>query len=1639
MKANFFKLAICFKSCGYCTERNMTEWYYVDADRQQAGPRKVGEMKTLWEKKTIDADTLVWNEDQEGWKTIESIPGLLKALRQATRRPSVAPPPVPKVPTKLKAPEKSPRQSVKKVSNDKEKGSKSPVAPAKKKSPAAPAKKSPTAPAASPKAKAKRSKSKASPKMALKEDGWNEIFTPNGVPYYLHGKTGELSWDKPPELAGDEDENEKAENWLFVTDPEEGYIPLKVTGDGQGMTLHGRRKTYVEKDVYEKITAKSLLLKLEDDLVHMKEVNEATITHCLRERFLKDQIYTSIGDIIISINPWKGLPLYTPEIIDQYAHHSGEKLPPHVFDTARRSYAEVVDHQGKVSVLISGESGAGKTEATKQILTYLSEVAGGTSNIAAKLLAANPVLEAFGNAKTLRNNNSSRFGKYMQVYFDAQSRIESCYIKNYLLEGSRLVLQPNGERSFHIFYQLCAGLNEKTKDFLKLGDARDYAYLNSSGCIKIDGMDDKEEFEDVEAALTNLGFGDDERTSMLKISAAVLHLGNVIFESIEGESGHVSKIADSSSNGLSIISSLLGVDVNDLKRVLIQRQITLRGETMSVELSKEKAEHGRDAFAKKIYGFLFNWIVQRINKSMSSRQIADKQNDDDDQAAYVGILDIFGFEIFEVNSFEQLCINFCNEKLQQHFNTNTFRSEEELYLREGIPFDHIEYKDNQDVLDLIEKKPSGILVVLDDEVSVPRGSDKSFLNKLSKRQKKHPRFVANQRARNKFGVNHYAGKVEYTIDNFCEKNKDRLEEDVASMLTESKEPLVEEIMSETKTMLDLKKKGMSTTRATRYRTRTQGGQFRLSLNSLMAALNTTKPYYVRCVKSNNIKKPGVFNGKMCLEQLRYAGVFEAVRIRMQGYPFRYDHEHFFKRFKCLAPPPDKMIDSLNGCQYVIEKLSRVDKDLRKCHVGHSMVLYRSKQNAILELRRVNLVREKVVVLQCAWRGVRGRRLVKAIRFHVPILEKAIAKRDKGELETAINNASGLWFEPRVYKSAVFILQNLEKEVRIRKELSTLETMDPDKNYEEFQEVVNKVKDIQKHDNGAFQDDLSIRVVEIFSTVEERREVIKDLKLSTKNIDKDGLEGALERLEAVKERWGNDFCAAEEREAQRALERVRKEEQYAREIMDFVTKEGVTGEAGALSTNTSVAVHLKESIDVLEKFEAHVPAAIEALKQGRIVLTMREMVATALASEESIDSSVWNDVQNAVAAANEIEFVATEVNLIKEEIALRSKIDDVVKKLEVSLEEREEDRLVLCLEQGLALGLPTHSNGRYREIYYDAQRIAQQLGEIRSILEDGMRTKNIKKLNAGIEKANKIKFTSSSVRKAQGILDEIRRTTVFGDNAIESANITELRIFLERCIAQKLNLPKRQTRAKEILALPESKLLQLQLKCALKKEEMGRVTEITLRIKEIFFLEHGGKFQFSSFINLKRRSQFAKRYGVSQDHLRRNMLQWTDEPIHTSLTNMDDLECKRLATRYFKNILGYMGDRQYSYPVLLGHEVIQAGIEHVGLRDEIYCQMTKQLIKNPSPASQRRGWNLMALALSSFPPSDELENFLEMFLRENDQLRSVRKLHKIIFGGALPEAISLGHMERIQSKGARFSIVERGEGKNHRFSVAMGKD
>lgn len=625
-----------------------------------------------------------------------------------------------------------------------------------------------------------------------------------------------------------------------------------------------------------------------DDLVLLPKITEDQIVDNLKRRYGVDLIYTNIGPVLISVNPFRNLGISGEEYVEMYRGHIAHELPPHVFALAEAAYRSMKDYHENQCVIISGESGAGKTEAAKLIMQYISSVSGKSEKVEYVkhvILESNPLLEAFGNAKTLRNNNSSRFGKYFEIQFDKAGDPVGGRITNYLLEKSRVCYQNQGERNFHIFYQMLAGASRQEQEMFALSTPDYFHYLNVSGCYTVEGVDDAEDYKEVRNAMNVIGLSKQEQDDILRTCASVLHLGNIAFH--EDDKGNA---VVSDANTLAYASSLLQVPDQSLSNALLFRVINTGGtggggrrSTYNVPQNVEQANAARDALAKSIYDRMFSWLVERVNISLQLYK-APFQN-------VIGILDIFGFEIFESNGFEQFCINFVNEKLQQFFIEKTLKEEQEEYVREGIKWEPIKYFNNQIVCDLIEgKAPPGIFSLLDDVCytihAQSTGTDLKFMEKMSGPFGSHLHWKGFTSA---FQIKHYAGEVNYEAEGFCDKNKDTLFFDLIETMQCSSSQFIIDLFPENTGQLQKK------------RPTTAGFKIKTSATALMQTLAQCNPHYIRCIKPNETKRAKDFDLSRVRHQVQYLGLLENVRVRRAGFCYRATFERFVRRYKKLSP------------------------------------------------------------------------------------------------------------------------------------------------------------------------------------------------------------------------------------------------------------------------------------------------------------------------------------------------------------------------------------------------------------------------------------------------------------------------------------------------------------------------------------------------------------------------------------------------------------------------------------------------------------------------------------------------------------------------------------------------------------------
>ncbi|XP_068849767.1 unconventional myosin-Vb [Capricornis sumatraensis] len=703
----------------------------------------------------------------------------------------------------------------------------------------------------------------------------------------------------------------------------------------------------------------------ENDLTALSYLHEPAVLHNLKVRFLEsNHIYTYCGIVLVAINPYDQLPIYGQDVIYAYSGQNMGDMDPHIFAVAEEAYKQMARDEKNQSIIVSGESGAGKTVSAKYAMRYFTTVSGSASdtNIEEKVLASSPIMEAIGNAKTTRNDNSSRFGKYIQIGFDKRYRIIGANMRTYLLEKSRVVFQADDERNYHIFYQLCAAASLPEFKELALTCAEDFFYTSQGGNTVIEGVDDAEDFEKTRQAFTLVGVRESHQISIFKIIASILHLGNVEIEAErDGESCRVSP----EDEHLSDFCRLLGVEHSQMEHWLCHRKLVTTSETYVKTMSLQQVVNARDALAKHIYAQLFHWIVEHVNKALHTSL---------KQHSFIGVLDIYGFETFEVNSFEQFCINYANEKLQQQFNSHVFKLEQEEYMKEQIPWTLIDFYDNQPCIDLIEAK-LGILDLLDEECKVPRGTDQNWTQKLYDRHSGSQHFQKPRMSNKAFIVIHFADKVEYLSDGFLEKNRDTVYEEQINILKASKFPLVADLFHDGKdsapattasSKINIRPSRRPMKASNKEHKKTVGYQFRSSLHLLMETLNATTPHYVRCIKPNDEKLPFHFNSKRAVQQLRACGVLETIRISAAGYPSRWSYHDFFNRYRVLVKKRDLAnADKKAICRSVLESLI---KDPDKFQFGRTKIFFRAGQVAYLEKLRADKFRAATIMIQKTVRG-----------------------------------------------------------------------------------------------------------------------------------------------------------------------------------------------------------------------------------------------------------------------------------------------------------------------------------------------------------------------------------------------------------------------------------------------------------------------------------------------------------------------------------------------------------------------------------------------------------------------------------------------------------------------------------------------
>ncbi|XP_075557544.1 myosin heavy chain 10 isoform X1 [Dermacentor variabilis] len=783
-----------------------------------------------------------------------------------------------------------------------------------------------------------------------------------------------------------------AKKLIWVPHESQGFVAASVKGErGDELeveVLETGKRFLVSKDDVQKMNPPKF--NKVEDMAELTCLNEASVLHNIKDRYYSGLIYTYSGLFCVVVNPYKKLPIYTEKVIELFKGKKRHEVPPHIFAVTDGSYRSMLQDREDQSILCTGESGAGKTENTKKVIQYLAYVASskprsstssaihsesGTvphnyqppvfnmGELEQQLLQANPILEAFGNAKTVKNDNSSRFGKFIRINFDASGFIAGANIETYLLEKSRAIRQARDERCFHVFYQLLHGATPEQKKEYLLEDAKSYTFL-THGHVPVPGVDDAQEFRNTVKAMTIMGLNQEDLNCIFRVVSAVLLFGNMEFR--QERNSDQATLPDNTV--AQKVSHLLGLNVTEMTKAFLRPRLKVGRDHVTKAQTKEQVEFAVEAIAKACYERMFRWLVNRINRSLDRTK---RQG-----ASFIGILDIAGFEIFELNSFEQLCINYTNEKLQQLFNHTMFVLEQEEYRREGIEWKFIDFGlDLQPTIDLIEK-PMGILALLDEECMFPKATDKTFTEKLVTSHNQHPKFIKSDfRGTADFSILHYAGKVDYLANQWLMKNMDPLNENVVSLLQSAQDPFIVQIWKDA----EIVGMGTATMGDTQFGARTRKGMFRTvsqlykdQLARLMVTLRNTNPNFVRCIIPNHEKKAGKIDAPLVLDQLRCNGVLEGIRICRQGFPNRIPFQEFRQRYELLTPNtiPKGFMDGKLACEKMIIAL---DLDPNLYRVGQSKIFFRAGVLAQLEEERDMKISDLIIQFQAYCRGNLARR------------------------------------------------------------------------------------------------------------------------------------------------------------------------------------------------------------------------------------------------------------------------------------------------------------------------------------------------------------------------------------------------------------------------------------------------------------------------------------------------------------------------------------------------------------------------------------------------------------------------------------------------------------------------------------------
>ncbi|XP_034946995.1 myosin heavy chain, muscle isoform X1 [Chelonus insularis] len=1163
-----------------------------------------------------------------------------------------------------------------------------------------------------------------------------------------------------------------AKKACWVPDEKEGYLlgEIKATkGDLVTVILPGGETKDFKKDQLQQVNPPKY--EKAEDMSNLTYLNDASVLHNLKQRYYHKLIYTYSGLFCVAINPYKRYPVYTQRCAKLYRGKRRSEVPPHIFAISDGAYVNMLTNSENQSMLITGESGAGKTENTKKVIAYFATVGASTKksedadkkkgSLEDQVVQTNPVLEAFGNAKTVRNDNSSRFGKFIRIHFGPSGKLAGADIETYLLEKARVISQQALERSYHIFYQMMSGSVKGLKEMCCLSDNITDYYFVSQGKTTIPGVDDGEECQLTDQAFDVLGFTQEEKNDIYKITAAVMHMGGMKFKQRGREE---QAEADGTEEG-ERVAKLLGVDCQDLYKNLLKPRIKVGNEFVTQGRNKDQVSYSVGAMSKAMFDRLFKWLVKKCNETLDTKQ--KRQH-------FIGVLDIAGFEIFDYNGFEQLCINFTNEKLQQFFNHHMFVLEQEEYKKEGIVWQFIDF--GMDLLACIEliEKPMGILSILEEESMFPKATDKTFEEKLNNNHLgKSPNFLKpkppkpGQQAAH-FAIGHYAGNVPYNITGWLEKNKDPLNDTVVDQFKKSSNKLLIEIFAD-----HPGQSGDGGKDAKGGRGKKGGGfstvssSYKEQLNNLMTTLRATQPHFVRCIIPNEMKQPGVIDSHLVMHQLTCNGVLEGIRICRKGFPNRMMYPDFKLRYKILAPAA---VDATDGdpkkAAAAILENSGLDPD--QYRLGHTKVFFRAGVLGQMEELRDERLSKIVSWMQAYMRGYLARKDFKKLqeqRLALQVVQRNLRRYLK--LRTwpwwklwqkikPLLNATRIEDElAELQEKARAAQEAFEREEKARKELEILNAKLLSEKTELLRQVEGEKGSLAEYQEKAIKlaaqkMDLESQLLDLQERLTGEEDARNNLFQNKKKLEQEaaGLKKDIEDLELAIQKSEQDKATKDHQirnlndeiaHQDELINKLNKEKKNQSEV-NQKTAEELQAAEDKINHLNKVKVKLEQTLDELEdtlEREKKLRADVEKAKrktEGDLKLT-QEAVADLERNKKELEQTIQRKDKELSSLTAKLE----------DEQSLVGKLQKQIKELQARIEELEEE--VEAERQSRAKAEKQRSD-LARELEELGERLEEAGGATSAQIElNKKREAELSKLRRDLEEAN-IQHESSlaSLRK-----------------------------------------------------------------------------------------------------------------------------------------------------------------------------------------------------------------------------------------------------------------------------------------------------